>query len=189
MAERVLRCPIPPITDQYRHHVGERHLDVGPGTGYFLDRADLPATTQVTLLDPNPNVLAHSARVLERFHPTVVEADVLKPLPVADTFDSVGLNMVLHCLPGPPERKAQAIRNIAVVLEPDGVLFGAAVLGRSAPHSKPAKAFLAIANRRGGFDNREDSLARLREMLSESFADVEVTEAGSAARFVARRPR
>lgn len=189
MGPRVLRTPISTLVDQYRAHVGSRHLDVGPGTGWFLDRADLPVETEVTLLDPNPNVLAHAARVLAPLEPTTVEADVLKPLPVTGRFDSAALNMVLHCLPGPPPRKSQAIRNVAGVLEPDGVLFGATVLGRSAPHSGPAKTFLTIANRRGGFDNLEDSADGLREMLSESFEEVEVTEVGSAALFVARRPR
>lgn len=189
MAPRVLRTPVAPLLDQYRDLVGPRHLDVGPGTGWFLDQADLPATTELTLLEPNPNVLAHCARVLAAWQPTLVEADVLKPLPVSGRFDSAALNMVLHCLPGPADRKAQAIHNVAAVLEPDGVLFGASVLGRSAPHSAPARAFLAIANRKGAFDNLADSADGLREMLAASFEAVEVTEMGSAARFVARRPR
>lgn len=189
MAPRVLKTPVAPVLDQYRNHVGARHLDVGPGTGWFLDRADLPVTTEVVLLDPNPNVLAHCVRVLDRLEPTTVEADVLKPLPVDGSFDSAALNMVLHCLPGPPERKAQAIQNVAAALTPDGVLFGASVLGRSAPHSAPARAFLAVANRKGAFDNFEDSADGLREMLSDSFHEVEVNEIRSAATFVARRPR
>lgn len=189
MGPRVLRTPMAPLLDQYRNLVGRRHLDVGPGTGWFLDHADLPTSTQLTLLDPNPNVLAHSGRVLERLGPKTVEADVLKPLPVTRPFDSAALNMVLHCLPGPPNRKSAAIRNLAAVLTDDGVLFGGSVLGRSAPHSLPAKAFLALANRKGGFDNHEDSLDGLREMLDESFEHVEVTPIGSAAHFVARNPR
>lgn len=189
MAPRVLRTPIAPLLDQYRTHVGPRHLDVGPGTGWFLERAHIPTTTEITLLDPNPNVLAHCVRVLDRLGPKTVEADVLRRLPVEGPFDSAALNMVLHCLPGPPERKAQAIRNVAAVLAADGVLFGATVLGRSAPHSAPAKALLAVANRKGAFDNYEDSADVLREMLSESFHEVEVNERGSAASFVARKPR
>ncbi|MFP5331650.1 MAG: class I SAM-dependent methyltransferase [Acidimicrobiia bacterium] len=189
MAPRVLRTPVDSLLDQYRELTGPRHLDIGPGTGWFLDRADLPATTQITLLDPNPHVLAHCARVLDRMKPTKVEADVLKPIPVPGPFDSAALNMVLHCLPGPPQNKAAAIRNVAAVLGSDGVLFGASVLGRSAPHSAPARLFLAIANRQGGFDNHEDSADGLRGMLAASFEEIEVTEMGSAARFVARRPR
>ncbi|MEX1043209.1 MAG: class I SAM-dependent methyltransferase, partial [Acidimicrobiia bacterium] len=177
------------LLDQYRNLVGRRHLDVGPGTGWFLNHADIPTSTQLTLLDPNPNVLAHSALVLDRLRPETVEADVLKPLPVSGPFDSVALNMVLHCLPGPPERKSAAIRNLAAVLAPDGVLFGATVLGRSGPHTLPARAFLSVANRKGGFDNHQDSLDGLESMLAESFKEVDIAPLGSAARFVARRPR
>ena len=189
MAPRVLRTPMAPLLDQYRTLVGPRHLDVGPGTGWFLDNAGLRATTQITLLDPNPDVLTHSERVLQRFRTSAVEADVLKPLPVSGPFDSAALNMVIHCLPGPSARKTEAIRNVAAVLEPDGVLFGASVLGRSAPHTRLARAFLKMANLRGGFDNLEDSMEHLRSMLERHFEEVEVTEMGSAARFVARRPR
>jgi len=134
-------------------------------------------------------VLAHSAKVLAGRTVAAVEADVLKPLALDGLFDSAALNMVLHCLPGPPERKAAAIRNVAAVLEADGVLFGATVLGRTAAHTLPARAFLAIANRKGSFDNQEDSLEGLKEMLEASFEQVEVSPIGSAAHFVARRPR
>lgn len=124
MAQLVWRCPISPVVDRYRHHVGPRHLDVGPGTGYFLEEAGMRPETKVTLLDPNPNVLAHASRRLARMNPTIVEADVLKPLPVGGPFDSAALNFVIHCLPGPMDQKAVAIRNVAAVLAPDGVLFG-----------------------------------------------------------------
>jgi SAM-dependent methyltransferase len=189
MARAVLRCPIPPLLDPYREFVGRRHLDVGPGTGYFLDHAGVADDTEITLLDPNPNVLAHSSRVLERMQPRTVEADVLKPLPLNERFDSAALNMVLHCLPGPQPDKAPAVRHIAAVLEPDGVLFGATVLGRSGRHTPQAKAFLAIANRTGGFDNLGDSVDGLHEILTGSFQEVSIDEVGSAARFVARRPK
>ena len=189
MAGVVLRCPIPPLLDQYERFVAHRHLDVGPGTGYFLDRANVAGDIDITLLDPNPHVLAHASRVLERRQPIAVEADVLKPLPLSDRFDSAALNMVLHCLPGPQRNKARAVRNVAAVLEPEGVLFGATVLGRSGRHTPPARAFLAIANRGGGFDNLGDTVEGLHEILADSFDDVSVEEVGSAARFVARRPR
>ncbi|MDX1449375.1 MAG: class I SAM-dependent methyltransferase [Acidimicrobiia bacterium] len=189
MAPRVLRTSTTPLLDQYRELVGPKHLDVGPGTGWFLDHADLPETTSITLLDPNPNVLEHSRRVLARFDPTTSEADVLKPLPVAGPYDSAALNMVLHCLPGPPMNKTPAIRNVAAALADDGVLFGATVLGRSGLHSRPARVFLKVANRKGAFDNLEDSVDSLRALLSESFEHVEINTLGSAATFVARRPR
>ncbi len=95
---------------------------MGPGTGYFLDNSGLPDGSPITILDPNPNVLKHVSKRLTRFNVTAVEADVLKPLPVTGPFDSAALHLVIHCLPGPLERKQLAVNNVASVLAPDGDL-------------------------------------------------------------------
>ncbi|MEX0790637.1 MAG: class I SAM-dependent methyltransferase [Actinomycetota bacterium] len=189
MARVVWRWPTPPLVESYRRHLGRRHLDVGPGTGYFLDKAGLPPDAEMTLLDPNPNVLARASHRLARVNPTIVEADVLKPLPVSGPFDSAALSGVLHCLPGPQSRKAAAVRNIARVLTPDGVLFGVAVLGSSARHTLPARASLWALNRRGVFDNLADTEEGLREILEESFQAVEIKVISSMVEFTASHPR
>lgn len=188
MARSVWRCPTPPVIERYHRQVGKRHLDVGPGTGYFLDKAGLPHGTQVTLLDPNPNVLLHASRRLAPMNLTTVEADVLKPLPVSGPFDSAALNYVLHCLPGPQSHKAVAIRNVAAVLAPDGVLFGGTVLGNPAEHTLLARASLSALNRRGVFDNLADTETGLRQILEESFQTIEIDVVGSVAHFTATRP-
>ena len=188
MARAVWRSPTPPVVERYRRHVGQKHLDVGPGTGYFLDKAGLPPRTRVTLLDPNPNVLIHAARRLDSMDVTTVEADVLKPLPMEGPFDSVALSYVLHCLPGPVSRKAAAIRNVAAVLGSDGVLFGGTVLGRHAEHTLAARAVLWAFNRQGAFDNLADNEEGLRQILEESFQTVEIDVVGSIAHFTATGP-
>ena len=149
---------------------------MGPGTGYFLEHPGLAPGSRVTILDPNPNVLRHVSRRLRSFDLTAVEADVLKPLPVAGPFESAALNLVIHCLPGPLERKARAVANVAAVLAPTGVLFGASVLGRSGRHNRVARAFLTAFNRQGGFDNLDDTEDGLREILPASFEHVELQD-------------
>jgi SAM-dependent methyltransferase len=166
-----------------------RHLDVGPGTGYFLEKAAPPAVTEITLLDPNPNVLARCSRRLHAMHPATIQASVMAPLPVHGTFDSAALSFVIHCLRGPMANKATAIRNIAAVLEPGGVLFGGTVLGLEEHHTPQARLFLKFANKVGDFDNLGDTADGLREILEESFEDVEIDVLGSAAMFTASRPR
>jgi hypothetical protein len=64
---------------------------------------------------------------------------------------------VLHCLRGPQANKAVAIRNIADVLEPHGVLFGGTVLGLEERHTPQARAVLRAFNRAGDFDNLGDT--------------------------------
>ena len=185
----VWHCPAEPLLEPYRRHVRDNHLDVGPGTGYFLDRAGLAPGSRVTILDPNPNVLEHAARRLQHLDLTVVEADVLKPLPVDGPFDSAALNLVIHCLPGPLSRKAAAVANVAAVLAPTGVLFGASVLGTSGAHSWLARRVLTAFNRRGAFDNLDDTEEGLREILAASFENVELETVGSVAIFSATNPR
>jgi SAM-dependent methyltransferase len=173
----------------YRRHIGQRHLDVGPGTGYFLERAGIRDGSPVTLLDPNVHVLDHASRRLRRLDITTIEADVCKPLPVDGPFDSAALNGVLHCLPGPLPRKAAAVANVAAVLAPTGVLFGASILGPSGRHTWFARRVLEANNRRGTFDNLCDTEEGLGEILEASFERVELETVGSMAIFAATGPR
>lgn len=186
---RVWRLPPEVIFRLYQAWIRVPHLDVGPGTGLAIEKAGLPDGSPITLLDPNTNVLEMTSKRLARFDLTLVEADVLKPLPVSGPFRSAGLNAVLHCLPGPMERKAVAVANIATVLTPDGVLFGSTVLGEQADHSRLSRAFLRAFNRQGGFDNLDDSEASTRAILEAAFHDVEVTVVGTVACFIATHPR
>ena len=185
ISKYVWRFPMEKHGNFYPQHIRPNHLDIGPGTGYFLEHSGLPDGSKVTILDPNPNVLRYVSRRLRRLDVTPVEADVLKPFPMSGPFDSVGLNMVLHCLPGPMERKAPAIENIARVIAPGGVLFGASVLGASAPHTRVGRLVLRAFNRRGAFGNFNDTEAGLRDILGGSFANVEVKTYGGIATFVA----
>jgi SAM-dependent methyltransferase len=183
------RFPGYPLLDLYRTRITANHLDVGPGTGYLIDHSGLPDGSHVTILDPNRTVLQHVTRRLRRLDVTAVEADVLKPLPIDGPFQSAALSLVIHCLPGPTSHKALAVRNVAAVLEPTGVLFGASVLGRSADHRWLARRVLAAFNRRGAFDNLDDTEAGLREILAASFETVELETFGTIAVFTASRPR
>ena len=189
IARFVWRCPTTGLVERYRRNIRGRHLDVGPGTGYFLDRSGLADRSPVTILDPNPIVLRHVSRRLRRLDITAVEADVLKPLPVGGPFDSAALHLVIHCLPGPIARKGTAVAHVADVLAPDGVLFGASVLGVSGRHNRAARSMLAAFNRQGGFDNLGDTEAGLREILAASFAHVQLETVGSIALFAAANPR
>lgn len=188
MAQAVWRAASDDVVERYRRLMGRRHLDVGPGTGYFLVKANRP-DVEVTLLDPNPNVLAHASQQLGSRSVETVEADVLKPLPIDGPFDSAGLNYVLHCLPGPQISKGSAIRHVAAVLTPEGVLFGGTVLGRTARHTPQARVVLWAFNRRGTFGNLDDTESGLRQILEDSFQRVEIDSVGSMAYFTATGPR
>ena len=189
VAGLVWRVPGGPLIENYRRNIRNPHLDVGPGTGYCIRRSGLADGSSVTILDPNPDVLRHATGKLARFDVNAVEADVLKPLPVAGPFESAAMNMVIHCLPGPLSRKALAIKNIAAVLSPTGTLFGATILGRAADHSWLGQQVLTAFNKRGAFDNLDDTEDGLREMLTAYFENVEMRIVRSAAIFRATGPK
>jgi SAM-dependent methyltransferase len=181
----VWRCPTDRLVDQYRALLGDRHLDIGPGTGYLLDAA--AAAGSITLLDPNPNVLSHCMARFADLHPTAIQADILQPLPDIGSFDSVALNYVLHCLPSDGDLKARAVANAAAVLDDGGVLFGATVLGTPELQTAVSRRALAANNRRGIFDNATDDLETIRSALGRSFHDFTVEMVGSVAVFSAHR--
>jgi SAM-dependent methyltransferase len=188
-ARFIWRCPTSRLVEGYRQRIRDRHLDVGPGTGYFIEQSGLPDGSRVTILDPNANVLDHASRRLRHLDVTAVEADVLKPLPVDGPFDSAALHLVIHCLPGPLARKAAAVANVAAVLAPTGMLFGASVLGRAGPQTWLSRRVLDAFNRRGAFDNLDDTEEGLGEILAASFEHVELETVGAVAIFAATNPR
>ena len=80
----VWRCPSRHMRALYDRHAGARHLDVGVGTGYFLDHCRFPSPDpQITLLDLNENSLAAAAKRIRRYSPQAVRGNVLEPAPRA----------------------------------------------------------------------------------------------------------
>jgi hypothetical protein len=100
-------CPTAHLRALYDRNVSERHLDIGVGTGYFVDKTIWPlAEPDITLMDMNASCLSMAARRISRYSPQTVTANVLEPLPGLASFHSVGLCYLLHCLPGRLQDKA-----------------------------------------------------------------------------------
>ncbi len=137
----VWRCPKRHFLDLYDQHVSSPHLDIGVGTGYFLDRCRFSIEhPQITLLDPSDACLRKAARRLEPYSPRVVKASALEPLERgAVRFASVALNGVLHCLPATPKTKAAVFHNLKPFLADDGVVFGSTILVSAVEHSRLAR--------------------------------------------------
>lgn len=174
----------------YDEWASPNHLDVGVGTGLCLDRCRFrERPRRIVLLDLNENSLAHTARRIARYRPEVRHADVMAPLdPAPAAFDSVGLSLLLHCLPGPMENKARAFDHVAAVMKPGAVLFGATLVGRGVRVPWLSRQVLRVLNRRRIFSNQQDDPASLRSALERRFRSVQVDVAGLMALFVARAP-
>ncbi|WP_231626848.1 class I SAM-dependent methyltransferase [Streptomyces apocyni] len=184
----VWRCPRGVMAAQYDRHISDRHLDIGPGTGYFLDRCHFPTDhPQLALLDLNPAVLKAASRRVARYHPTTHRHNILEPYDLSGLrFSSASLNFVLHCLPGPMSAKAAAFDHLIPHLTPGAQVFGSTVLGEGVPHTPAASAQLDLLNRKKVFNNRKDSPESLEAELTTRFSKVTVTLRGSVALFTAQ---
>lgn len=183
------QCPSPLILEFYNQHITNRHLDVGVGTGYFLDKCRFPAPNPaITLFDLNANSLVTTARRLQRYRPTTQAGNVLEPLPFApQSFDSVALNYLLHCLPGDMTSKAVVFQHLKPVLNPQtGVVFGTTILGQGQRPNAIARWLMSVYNRRGIFGNARDSAETLDTALRTHFRTHTLRIVGCVAFFVGR---
>lgn len=188
LSNRLLwRCPTAELRRLYDRNVSDRHLDIGVGTGYFLDKARWPVPKPaITLLDLNPNCLAAASRRIRRFAPQTIRANILEPLPPLEPFRSAGLCYLLHCVPGTMPEKAAAFDHISALLAPGARLFGATIVQGSLPRSGLAQAFMDLYNRKGLFSNAGDTIEDLDAALRQRFRDVRVESRGTVVLFEAR---
>jgi SAM-dependent methyltransferase len=185
---RIWRCPIEQTLELYQAHVSSSHLEVGVGTGYFLDRIKFPAAApKLALLDLNPHCLSHTAKRLRRYAPEVYRANALKPIEVAtQPFGSVAINYVLHCMPGALSEKGVVFANLKPLIKPGGILFGSTVLRLGVPCDLRARAFMRLYNAYGVFCNLQDNLADLKTALESRYTEVRIDVVGCVASFTAR---
>ncbi|MEU4240822.1 class I SAM-dependent methyltransferase [Actinoplanes sp. NPDC026619] len=186
----VWRCSRRTMLAHYDRQVGARHLDIGPGTGWYLDHCRFPADSpSITLLDANDAALSTAAGRIERYRPATRVRDALQPFDLgAARFDSVGMSFLLHCLPGPMAHKAAVLDHVTPYLVPGARVFGSTVLGVDAPHTTRSGRLLRRLNRSGVFSNFDDRAEDLAAQLAARFTDVEVTVTGVVCLFSARFP-
>lgn len=182
------RCPTQHLIMHYNKHVTANHLDVGVGTGYFLDNCRFPsAMPRVALMDLNQNTLDYASKRIARYKPGTYRRSVLEPIQIdASKFDSVGLNYLLHCVPGNIESKAVTFDYLKALMNPKAVMFGATLLQGGVPQNWVAKCLMAIYNKKGIFSNHADNLDGLAKELKKRFNGVSVEVVGCAALFSGR---
>ena len=181
-------CPTQRLEEHYNQHVTANHLDVGVGTGYFLDRCRFPSPTpHIALMDLNSDALDFSSKRIARYKPKTYRRNVLEPISIdGERFDSIGINYLLHCIPGSIESKAAVFDHLKALLNPNGILFGSTLLQRGVPRNWLAKRLMAIYNKKGIFANEHDDLDGLTRALEQRLRDVSVEVVGCAAIFSGR---
>ena len=182
------KCPTQRLVKQYNKLVTANHLDVGVGTGYFLDRCQFPSPTpRVALMDLNSETLEFCSQRISHYKPETYRQNILAPISLnTGKFDSVGMNYLLHCLPGSIESKSIAFDNLKTLMNPNAVLFGSTLLQGDVQRNWFAKRLMAVYNERGIFSNQHDNLEGLKQALSKRFREVSVEVVGCVALFSGR---
>jgi SAM-dependent methyltransferase len=175
----------------FRSNVGGNHLDVGVGTGYYLrSKGSVPATTRLTLVDNEQGALDVAKTRSNRPDANALIADILKPLPVREKFDSVSMYYLFHCLPVSMPEKCGVFDHIKHNMTPDGVITGANVLGKGVRKDN----FFAAKIRKGCqnhgvFYNKDDNAYEFEDALRKNFKKVETWVVGTVFMFRAQGPK
>ncbi|KAK1979269.1 S-adenosyl-L-methionine-dependent methyltransferase [Colletotrichum cereale] len=213
----IWRCPKHIVQDLYAKVIAEspstlgdglRIVDIGAGTGYFISRAPVPSNTSITLFDLNRSCLdaasercrtAYKAREAlvdveticgDFLSPETGAASIYTHLGAERSFDSVFATMLLHCLPGPPSRKASALAGLSRLLKPQtGTLAGVTILGNGAAHNWAGRSLMFWHNLMGWFGNCDDDEMVFVHALENAFEIVEWKVVGVVLVFEARGPR
>jgi 2-polyprenyl-3-methyl-5-hydroxy-6-metoxy-1,4-benzoquinol methylase len=184
----IWKCPIDNILKLYNDHMSSNHLEIGVGSGYFLDNCNFPTDNpRLAIMDLNPNSLKFTAGRVSRYKPEVYRTNILEPIQTdIEKFDSVGINAVIHCLPGTMETKLVVFDHIIELLKPGGIVFGSTILNKGVKQNWLTIIFMKRFNDRRVFSNLEDDVSTLREGLAKRFSDIEINVIGTAALFTAR---
>ena len=185
----VWQCSSRLILDFYNQHISNKHLDIGVGTGYFLDRCRFPSTKpKIALFDLNPHSLAKSAKRLRRYSPSCYMGNALERIDIGMSgFNSISLNYLLHCLPGNLGSKSIVFEHVNPLLSDGGVIFGSTILGEGVRHNPVAKRLMKIYNAKGIFSNLSDRLSDLEAGLKAHFDEHTIHVVGYVALFSARK--
>lgn len=179
-AVRVMQCPPREFFTFYELNLSEHHLDIGVGSGLLLRhclRQNL--LERVALMDLNPVCLDVTEKALQPLAVQKIQADMLQPFPIEDErFLSVGLNFLLHCVPGSFREKGVVFRHIKQVLAPDGIVFGSTAIYQPGLRYTATRFLFDRYNQLGIFNNRADTIDDLQQVLGELFTHVELIQEG-----------
>ncbi len=184
----IFKCPLKKLKDLYSELITSNHLDIGVGTGYFLDKCRFPEENpNIHLMDLNSNSLEKTAKRISRYQPSSHQWNVLEPFSKTfPVFTSISACNFLHCLPGTMLDKEIFFKNLTPHLCDNGVFFGATVLGQGVEKT----GFLyrkanAVYNKSGIFSNLNDNRTDLETILRRNFKQFSIEVVGSIAVFKA----
>jgi len=183
----IWKCKVSEIENLYNRHLSQKHLDIGAGTGYFIKKSNrLENNTKITIMDINPVCLNICKEQLKEYSINIYEHDILKPIPDTEKFDSIALNLLLHCLPGDMISKQSIFLDAKNRLNRKGTIFGTTFILNKAKLNILTWIWFRIFNITGLLNNRKDRLADLENILENNFQHYTIQAIGHCILFSAR---
>ena len=166
--KHVWKCSTKNIIDNYQKNISNNHLEIGPGTGFFLNKKNTGINfKKLTLVDVNKDILQFSKKNLEQYYSNIeiLHSDLFsQKISESIYFESVGVNYVLHCVTGNLQTK---LDNLIDNLGNNKYnLFGASVICDPLHMNTIAEYELIFLNTLGIFNNNEDTYYELEEYLN-----------------------
>ena len=185
----IWQCSARHMTAQYNQYISHNHLDIGVGSGYYLKKVP-NKLDKLALMDLNENSIQHTIKRLKKEDITSYNHNVFEEFPEScNGFDSIGINYLLHCLPGTFEtEKKDVIANSTKALNPGGVLFGATIINIDDKTSTIAKKLMSIYNKKGIFHNTKDTQQSLESALSVYLENINTKRIGNVVLFSGNKP-
>ena len=155
----VWKCNQNIIKDLYKNNLSKNHIEIGPGTGYFLKQNQFD---NLYLLDINNDILNDSFKNLKNNSKKIVKINKnifsrnnqIK----INNVNSIGLSYVLHCVPNTLDTSLNYLVNN--LNKKDVTLFGSTVIPTNA--SFLASSELYFLNKLGIFNNFNHNVKQLK---------------------------
>lgn len=181
-------CEPQRVVDHYNQFVTANHVDIGVGTGFFLDRCRFPENTpRLALVDQRKTCLDFTARRLARYSPQTWQRDVTVPFDLpTDKFDSLCLGGILHCLNGTVAEKARVFDHITPLLCSGARVFGYTLVQNHIEGSLRRQSLNYVLNQLRVISNRSDTHAAFSKELYARFSHCRLEHQGAFLLFSAR---
>ena len=152
------RCDKKNIFNLYQNNLKSNHLEIGPGSGYFLyPENHNKKIDNLILMDINKPILDHSYNNLKSnysniscFNHNIFEKEI-----ELNNINSVGINYVLHCVPGSLEEKFDKLVN-NIKSKNELIIFGSTVVNDYNKQTYLSDLELKLLNYYGIFNNNND---------------------------------
>lgn len=176
----IWKCPTQELLALYNRNVSGNHLDIGVGSGYYLEAAHFPVSDpQITLLDLNENALNKAARRIKKYKPKKIVANILQDLPLDQTYSSIGLCYLLHCLSGGVKEKCLVFDRVLRMLTKGGRVFGATIVPGMNGENFASYGLIKFYNSMGVFSNEKDTFEDIEKEFRKRFEEARIYSHGS----------